>query len=177
MRSIQIIQNYATDNYAYNTTTVSCKEGRYIHVNSNSSSKTSKNNRRYIDSYSNKQQYHRYSPCPCFPFNNPKDTARYPIPTANMIAPIITKTKPVIYDINKDPTATPPIPAKSDRIPPIIIKIAITVTPVGRLFISKSSTLSEGVNIHIYFYVYITQEIHRYLSGFGILSMFTAKIL
>jgi hypothetical protein len=27
MRSIQIIQNYATDNYAYNTTTVSCKEG------------------------------------------------------------------------------------------------------------------------------------------------------
>jgi hypothetical protein len=94
-----------------------------------------------------------------------------------MIAPIITKTKPVIYDINKDPTATPPIPAKSDRIPPIIIKIAITVTPVGRLFISKSSTLSEGVNIHIYFYVYIIQEIHRYLSGFGILSMFTAKIL
>jgi hypothetical protein len=112
-----------------------------------------------------------------FPFNNPKDTARYPIPTANMIAPIITKTKPVIYDINKDPTATPPIPAKSDRIPPIIIKIAITVTPVGRLFISKSSTLSEGINIHIYFDVYITQEIHRYLSGFGILSMFTAKIL
>ena len=112
-----------------------------------------------------------------FPFNNPKDTARYQIPTANMIAPIITKTKPVIYDINKNPTATPPIPAKSDRIPPIIIKIAITVTPVGCLFISKSSTLSEGVNIHIYFYVYITQEIHRYLSGFGILSMFTAKIL
>jgi len=96
-----------------------------------------------------------------FPFNNPKDTTRYPIPTANMMAPIITKPKPVISDINKDPTATPPIPAKSNRIPPIIIKMAIIVTPVGRFFMSIFSISSKGVYIHIHFYVYTIQAIHK----------------
>ncbi len=78
-----------------------------------------------------------------------------------MIAPIITKPKPTICDINKDPTATPAIPAKSNRIPPIIIKMAITVTPVGRFFISNSFMSSEGVDIHIHFYVYTSQDIHK----------------
>ena len=98
-----------------------------------------------------------------FPFNNPYDTTRYPIPTANMIAPIITKPKPMICDINKDPTAAPPIPAKSNRIPPIIIKMAIIVTPVGRFFISNYSISSKGVYIHIHFYVYIfiIQALHK----------------
>lgn len=80
-----------------------------------------------------------------------------------MIAPIITKPKPMICDDrNKDPTATPPIPAKSNRIQPIITKTAITVTPVGRFFISNSSMPSEGVDIHIHFYVYISQDIHKF---------------
>ncbi len=80
-----------------------------------------------------------------------------------MIAPIITKPKPMICDINKDPTATPPIPAKSNRIPPIIIKMVIIVTPVGRFFISNFSISSKGVYIHIHFYVYIfiIQAIHK----------------
>lgn len=78
-----------------------------------------------------------------------------------MIAPIITKPKPMICDIDKDPTATTPIPAKSNRIPPIITKTAITVTPVGRFFISNSSMPSKGVDIDIHFYVYISQDIHK----------------
>ncbi len=78
-----------------------------------------------------------------------------------MIAPIITKPKPMICDIDKDPTTTPAIPAKSNRIPPIIIKMTITVTPVGRFFISNSSMPSEGVDIHIHFYMYISQDIHK----------------
>ena len=78
-----------------------------------------------------------------------------------MIAPIITKTKPVFCNINKDPTATAPIPAKRNRMPPIMTKTAITVTPVGRFFISNSSMPSEGVDIHIHFYVYISQDIHK----------------
>ena len=76
-----------------------------------------------------------------------------------MIEPIITKPKPVICDKNKDPTATAAIPAKSNRMPPIITKIAITVTPVGRFFISNCSMPSEGIDIHIHFYVYIVQAI------------------
>ena len=66
----------------------------------------------------------------------------------------------MICDIDKDPTATTPIPAKRNRIPPIITKTAITVTPVGRFFISNSSMPSEGVDIHIHFYVYIPQDIY-----------------
>ena len=77
-----------------------------------------------------------------------------------MIAPIITKPKPMICDIDKDPTTTPAIPAKSNRTPPIITKMAITVTPVGRLFISNSSMPSKGVYIHIHFYVYISHKIY-----------------
>jgi hypothetical protein len=67
----------------------------------------------------------------------------------------------MICDINKDPTATPPIPAKSNRIPLIIIKMAIIVTPVRRFFISNYSMPSEGVDINIHFYVYIIQDIHK----------------
>ena len=78
-----------------------------------------------------------------------------------MIAPIITKPKPMICDIDKDPTTTPAIPAKSNRIPPIIIKMAIIVTPVGRFFISNFSMPSEGVDIHIHFYVCISQDIQK----------------
>ena len=78
-----------------------------------------------------------------------------------MIAPIRTKTKPLLCDINKDPAATAPITTKSNRIQPIILRTAITVTPVGRFFISNSSMPSAEINIHIYFYVYIIQDIHK----------------
>jgi hypothetical protein len=39
--------------------------------------------------------------------------------------------------------------------------MAITVIPVGRFFISNSLMPSEGVDIHIHFYVYISQDIHK----------------
>jgi hypothetical protein len=72
-----------------------------------------------------------------------------------MITPIIIKPKPVICDKNKDPTATAPIPAKSNIIPPIITRTAIIVTPVGRFFTSNSLMPSEGV-IYIYISMYIS---------------------
>jgi hypothetical protein len=39
--------------------------------------------------------------------------------------------------------------------------MAIIVTPVGRFFISIFSMPSKGVYIHIHFYVYIIQAIHK----------------
>jgi hypothetical protein len=38
--------------------------------------------------------------------------------------------------------------------------MAIIVTPIGRFFISNSSMPLEGVDIHIHFYVYISQDIY-----------------
>jgi hypothetical protein len=70
----------------------------------------------------------------------------------------------MISYINKEPTATVPNPAKSNKIPPIIIKMAITVTPVGR-FLFPNPQCNQKKLIYIYISMYILYKIYiRYLS-------------
>ncbi len=61
-----------------------------------------------------------------FPFHNPKAITRYATPSANDMAPVTTKTKPI-----SGPIATDPMPIRRDITPAIMIKIAIIVTPNG----------------------------------------------
>jgi hypothetical protein len=80
------------------------------------------------------------------PFNKPYDITRYPIPITNNTAPRPVNNTPNIDPINADPSErsagmleiiapriTDEIPANTDIIPTITVRMAIIVTPVGRL--------------------------------------------
>ena len=81
-----------------------------------------------------------------FPFNSPCDITKYPIPITSSTAPRPAKSTPKTDPINADPSEilagrleinTPriidDIPANTDIIPRITVRIAMIVTPVGRL--------------------------------------------
>ena len=81
-----------------------------------------------------------------FPLNRPYDITKYPVPITSSTAPRAAKSTPKTDPMNADPSEisacrleintpriTDDIPANTDIIPRITVRIAMIVTPVGRL--------------------------------------------